>query len=442
MEIKAREFEAKILFACFAVERGYQVVLGQRQSLYEEILPVAPRSILIEHDVTAAHRDTFPKIQRLGHAIVAWDEEAIAQPSKAWYLSRRVAVDVLQATQAHFAWGNQQRDWVVSACPSYKERIHASGNPRIDLLRPEFSSFFQHEAGQHQERYGRYVLINSNFNRVNLFHGNRQQFIESVSKAAELSAEMTSFYRDFVGYSEQTFFKYIELLPLLSAALEGTQIVIRPHPAEDPEPWRKAVAGLPNVHVLYEGSANGWIRGASALVHSGCTTAIEAAVLGVPVVEYAPIDNEQFSLQLPRLLSRRIHTPSELIACLRTHLGGGQSLPVSADVGHPIHDYLASLGGEFASNVILAHLDGVETDKGSMFHRLESKLRFHARRMLGRPERPETSGVRYAKHKFPNTSLSEVQEIVARMRVVSRRFSNVDVSELTENCFKFQSANL
>jgi len=43
--------------------------------------------------------------------------------------------------------------------------IIVTGNPRIDLLRPELREFYRPEAEALRERYGNFILINTNFSR-------------------------------------------------------------------------------------------------------------------------------------------------------------------------------------------------------------------------------------------------------------------------------------
>lgn len=439
VEIKNRELDAKLLFACFAAERGYDVVVGQRQAIYEYVLPVTDRSILIEHDVTAAHHENFPRLLRFGHTIVAWDEEVLAQPSAEWYISRRVSTEVMQQTSAHFAWGVMQKHWLDEACPHFAQRIFATGNPRIDLLRPEFSGFLSREAEQYRRCYGDYILINSNFSRANLFHGNREDFIESVAKAAGLNAEQTGYYRDFIAHSVRTFDAYVDMLPALAARFSNRRIIVRPHPAENPEAWARAARGLENVHVLYEGTANGWVAGAAVLLHSGCTTAVEAAIFGIPTIEYAPVHGPQFVLTLPRAVSQLAESFEELCERVEAMLlrDAGRAYVVES-ARQQLRPYVSALEGPFASEAILDRLAGLEVAGGNRLFRIQKRAYHLLRSLRRKAKRPVSSGMKYAKHKFPPTPVTEVEETVAAFRRISGRFAAVSVSALGNSCFRLQ----
>ena len=45
---------------------------------------------------------------------------------------------------------------------------------------------------------------------------------------------------------------------------------------------------IPNVHVTKKGSINAWINNAFAVMHNGCTTALETIVSKKPLVTYDP----------------------------------------------------------------------------------------------------------------------------------------------------------
>jgi hypothetical protein len=65
-------------------------------------------------------------------------------------------------------------------------------------------------------------------------------------------------------------------------------MVLRPHPSESLEFYRLAFTYFKNVVVTNEGSVLKWIRSADLVVHSNCTTGIEAVLAGRPVLNLLP----------------------------------------------------------------------------------------------------------------------------------------------------------
>jgi hypothetical protein len=98
---------------------------------------------------------------------------------------------------------------------------------------------------------------------------------------------------------------FIEAIRYLSDRSNGDHdIVLRPHPVENIDAWRVYLEGMPNVHVIREGSITAWVNNAIAVMHNGCTTALEATVSGTPVVTYLPFEQE-YARELPNELGVR-----------------------------------------------------------------------------------------------------------------------------------------
>ena len=70
---------------------------------------------------------------------------------------------------------------------------------------------------------------------------------------------------------------FIELLHKLSIRRRDLNIVIRPHPSDSLEYYQCAFRGVPNVHVIREGTVAPWILASRVMLHDGCTTALAIA---------------------------------------------------------------------------------------------------------------------------------------------------------------------
>ncbi len=75
-ETQAREFDAKLLLACFAAERGHPAIVGSKKAINLR-LGSLPRSIFLSKSLTKRNLLTYGVLERLGHSIVCGDEEAL-----------------------------------------------------------------------------------------------------------------------------------------------------------------------------------------------------------------------------------------------------------------------------------------------------------------------------------------------------------------------------
>jgi surface carbohydrate biosynthesis protein len=129
-----------------------------------------PRGVYLAKSMRQMSERMFGIIPKLGHSIVAWDEEGLVRFPDPFYYQRRLSAKALQNVDALLAWGPDDAR-AFSAYPGYPGcPIRVTGNPRIDLIRPELRGFFDSEVAEIRARHGKFVLVNTNFSGLNHFH--------------------------------------------------------------------------------------------------------------------------------------------------------------------------------------------------------------------------------------------------------------------------------
>jgi hypothetical protein len=118
-------------------------------------------------------------------------------------------------------------------------------------------------------------------------------------------------------HQQVIFDAFRELVPLLSERFPDHAIVVRPHPSERDAPWEQAARGRPSVRVVREGNAIPWLMACRVLVHNGCTTAVEGAVLDTPTVSYQPVQSDRFDFPLPNAVAAGVR-PDEVTRSSRS----------------------------------------------------------------------------------------------------------------------------
>lgn len=133
--------------------------------------------------------------------------------------------------------------------------------------------------------------------------------------------EMELFEYEYSGYMLQLIGHFVKMIRKLAETYPDVNILIRPHPVEDEDAWDKMIGPFPNVHVFRDGTISGWIRGAKAIIHNGCTSALEAAVSGVPRIAYRPLPSH-FEREIPNQLSHEAFSIDEMIEKVNHALEG------------------------------------------------------------------------------------------------------------------------
>lgn len=447
VENQVRELDAKLLLACVAAERGLSVVLGSR-TYVNFAVPHLPRGLFLAKSMRAISRRTMRILRGLGHEIVAWDEESLVRYTSPEYYAWRYSQDTFKHIDRLFAWGADDAEFFERYEGYTGVPIHITGNPRVDLLRPELRDYFANEVRSLKERYGDFILVNTNFSFVNNFVPSLNLIEHDLSGSPSVSRTgrgmSLPFALGMASHQQSIYDHFFELVPRLADWFPAHRIVLRPHPSENHEVWRKALADHPRVVVAHEGNVVPWLMAARVLLHNGCTTAVEASVLGTPAVSYMPVRSEVYDYHLPNGLSHVAATPDAVRALLDDVLSGRCGLP-EAEVRQRLFDrHLAATDGALASDRVLDVLIAsgyadrlpprpavatwakawLAACKRTMVKRFNS-LRPHHR-----------NSAAYHAHRFPGVSVDELNERIARLRALLGRFSGVRAEPLSQHVFR------
>lgn len=363
VESQIREFDAKLLLACVAARRYFPVIIGRLKTINASISSF-PRSIYLAKDISPGAIPGFRVLHGLGHTIVGWDEEALVHFPPETYFAKRMSPEIKSYVSHLFAWGQDNAELWCSS-PHYPGTpVHVTGNPRIDLLRPEMRPYFEIELSERRRVYGDFFLINTNFSMVN---SNRTLFLHEKGPGAEraLSPRGAGMTREFAEKLERhkldIFQRFQEMIPKLAFAFPNINIVIRPHPSENPQIYHRIAADCERVHVVIEGNVVPWLLAAKATIHNGCTTALEASLLGVPTVSFGPTEGEghEFgrSWRIPDLLSHSGENFSALHEKLEKIITGELGHFDSAERKQVVNEVLTSHDGVFACEKIVDVLE-------------------------------------------------------------------------------------
>jgi len=444
VETRAREFDGKLLLGLHAAERGWSVVIGERHALHYE-LSRFPRSIYFSKGFRSGNRRLFPVIAGLGHRIVALDEEALLRFSDDIFRLKMDPV-VLGCVETVFAWGEDDAR-LYRDIPLLKDlRIEATGNPRIDIMRREVRSYFGAAIEDLRRRFGRFALLNSNFAIANHFIPEQTRFKMAAGTDTEVVATLKG---GAIDHKRALLNAFLAALPQLAAAAEPFTLVVRPHPSENAKTWQEAAQGLANVHVLHEGSVIPWLAAAEVLLHNGCTSAVEATVIGTPALTFRPVKSDQFDLALANAVSRECRDVATLAAEMRKVLAGEIDASEQQDRAARralLAEHVANLDGPLACERLLDVLDDLwrrPADRmPAALHPLLARFRqMQARRRHRRARGAGAAGKKasYTLHKFPPISEAETRERAAGFAAALNRFENVTVREIAKNLFAIQS---
>ena len=453
VENQVRELDPKLLLACVAARKGFSSVIGSRREL-EFRIDSYPRSIYLSKSMTRRSLIFFRIARKFGHDIVTWDEEALVHLPPKTYFSRRLHPEAIKLVSHLFAWGRDNVElWRQYTHLPPDIPIHNTGNPRNDMLRPEMHPFYEEEVRLLKRQYGDFMLINTNFNHVNAFGPDMNLFqpVKNSGEPAKFGRAARGMTREYAqglwDHKHAVFKSFQRLIPRINGAFPDLNIVIRPHPTERHDVYRNIAAHSSRVHVTNEGNVVPWILATKLVLHNGCTTGVEAFVMGVPAISYRESVSEDYDngfYRLPNAVSHQCFNFEQLRDMIHQILSGKVGVADGAERKDMIERYLASRSGPLASEkmveVLAAARQGQhDNERPSSWVRLQRRLiadGYHLYKRLkpmlpGSHNRPA-----FQKHRYPGISLDGLKQKIERIQEILEDTTRIKVEQLSNVLFK------
>lgn len=437
-ETRVREFDAKLLLALVSAVHGRPAVVGSKKRIDLRLAMIEP-GVYVGKSMTARSRHNLILARACGHAVAAWDEEGLVWASREVYWKTKVDADTLNTPDLLIAWGEDNaRAW--SEHPRYGgPPIRVLGNPRADLLAERLQPLFAQEVQAIRREYGRFLLVNTNFSRVNHVQPRQNRHLKWLREQRPDDPRS-----GFAAHKYALFKAFGRMLPELARRLPMVRFVLRPHPSEQRMTWDALAEGLENVYVVQRGNVVAWLLASDGIIHNGCTTAVEAFQLGRPALAYRPVRSETFDHPLPNGISVSCADLEELEQACRaatadsaaTFAGqahsGGRALMANAVAG--LQDSTLA-----AERISLALAELLPPGHG---HRRLPPAALRLRRFLRIVEEriPGTANYRpYLAHMFPDVSLEDVRGRVAELGRCLKLNRLPELAELEPNVFRVQA---
>ncbi|WP_104499751.1 surface carbohydrate biosynthesis protein [Acinetobacter indicus] len=299
-----RELDSKLILASFLVKSGAKVYIGQHDYLHS-LVPYFKNGLYIGKNVfkTFLSEEKFDRLYDLKKQnidIFYLHEEGAVFPGgkEDWeeVLGRQYSTEYFGENDLVLTWGNFQKNYDTQRTKN--SSVVATGHPRFDLYKKKYRNYFSEEIAQLKEKYGNYILVNGNYGLVNHGLGLNYVFSKSHSYNPANTRERlkrVGFYRS----SSAQMNAIIELVHHLAVVFSDKNIIYRSHPSESDDIYKQVFQGVSNIHVVHEGGVAPWILGAEAIIHDGCTTAIEAFISDKKVINYKADIEDKFNIWLP-----------------------------------------------------------------------------------------------------------------------------------------------
>lgn len=365
MEIVDRELYPKLLLAREALARGWQCTIGTKRAM-QDAAPHLPPGLLYLKSVIPSELQFMRAYKKSGHRLVCLDEEGLVQSSLDTLVGARYCADTVAETELFMCWGEIQRQALQKAYPADAAKFRETGSPTADLWHEaQARPVYDRQVADLRARFGDYILFPSSFGVPNHFMGPEEAL--GIMRRDNMFPTQADYdhFKSYHDYTEKVFRAFLTLIPRIARAFPDRTLIVRPHPSENHDTWRRACRDLPNIRVLFEGPVSPWLLGAAAILHWGSTTGIEGHLLNRPVIAHTPLPEEekQFDI-LPHTVSIMTKTPEEVEETLRHVLtappGWRERYPALAAGHETLKRWIVNMDGPPAVRNVMDMLDAMD----------------------------------------------------------------------------------
>jgi surface carbohydrate biosynthesis protein len=413
IEVSARELDAKLLIAYVAVGLGFEAVIGQKW-LMQRNMQRMPPGIMLFKTLTKRDARAMKQARARGYRIAAIDEEVPGLITRQEGSLRWVDREAVELADVMFACGPEHAEGMAAKYPASRAKTDVAGNPRWDLLRPEFRGSHAEEVAAIRQEFGGFVLVNTNLGFTNSGKGTTEQMVRTLERGGKFDRRVpadAAFLAEHIKTEQASLAGITDLLRRLPSALPNHRIILRPHPSENAETWSRIIAGLPRVEMVRRGSAVPWILAADLLLHTYCTTGVEAFALGKPAICFTPRPSPIIDNYLSPLINFPAKTVDEVVARATAILAGPlESFAYPPEFQAIFERSFVAQSGPFAAERIAR----------ALAERFHIALRPEAPRALWRPGRGFTRRIRTSAHNLRLMPGVEPPQLAERLQRFGR----------------------
>jgi surface carbohydrate biosynthesis protein len=379
IEVKVRDFHSRLLLGLLLVKNNYKVIFGSQRSIKKYIKYIAP-GIYFDKSLAINKVPFYQELVKRKFKIISIDEEGLSSKNNQHkYVTQRVASDTLDLVEKVFTWGKYEKDVILNAYPKFNKKVIDTGNIRVDLYEQKFKGLYSDVSDILLNQYGRYLLFPSSFT-VNHVLGQENQ-IKNLRNLGRIKTDKDyQFYEDRNNFFEKTFGEYFQLVKKVALAFKDYSIIVRPHPSESKKMWASLAKDHKNVFIRTDNSVAPWIIGAECIIHSSCTTGMEAFLLDKAVIAYLPYKDHEFVSHISNKLSKECNTANQVLGQLKLVREYKDIMIDSKDSRVAfLKDYLSNLEGTPAYNRILQEIDAINiSDQNFVFQKISirNKIKF------------------------------------------------------------------
>ncbi|MBN2703871.1 MAG: hypothetical protein JXR23_06630 [Pontiellaceae bacterium] len=409
VETIARELDCRILLAARIVKKGRRIYICNHQHL-SKLLHHFQGGIYVGkhifHQLMPKEDWTqYKKAKQHGIDVIYLPEEGAIYKGtpEDWKKVLALQYDPMgfDRNDRICVWGNWQRS--VHGNQQLEVPVHTTGHPRFDLLKPTYRGIYKPQQERLTERFGDYILINSNYSWANYGLGIDHLFSGQLGYDSQNPAKRQAFV-EFYAHTTKSMMDMICLVHRLATEFPEKNLIYRSHPSEADALYKTVFSGVKNIHVIHEGPIGPWLLAADTIIHEGCTTAIEASFSDAKIINYKATQDSENDIRLPNLVGHKATTPEEAIGIIRDN----KPCSINPEALHELEEMMENYHSDSFENLARVIEEKIDSLSSSTFKspKISTLHREYLRSSLSKKWKKAVSSKRrksreYAEKKFP-----------------------------------------
>ena len=283
MEIFAREYLGKLSLSLELAKLGNEVFIGNTHTIKSLAEGAKEDSVYFEikgqSGIASSH---IAKLKKNKILIVGQDEEAgISFLNFEDFAKFRPELSGLENFDSFFSWGEVDLNFLASKETTVT--LEKTGSPRTAFWGSHGEAFYRKEAEELMATHGEYILLVTNLAWINSLKSSRQE--NKLFKESNYGPEFRNAFLKRTKWEALAHKKTLEIVKKILIETEY-KIILRPHPSENIDLWRREIPNEPRIMVSKKGPVTPLILGACHILHSGSTVGIESMLLEKSTLTY------------------------------------------------------------------------------------------------------------------------------------------------------------
>ena len=292
IEIKHRELQGAIVLAYIALKRGWTVYLGQKSQIFP-FIQFFSKSIWFLKSIVPGELSNLLKIKSSDHKITTLDVEGLILSNGKFGAIKRYSLATIKEADIIFFWGDKSHyEPVAKVFPSIKHKSIISGSPIIDGWHYEKLNFLNQTKST--DNFKKTILISVNFARADpKFKYARKVYEKFYSGFDNYKKNELDSYNNLIEaeykLKEVSFLHFKDIIPKISKKFSECRIIVRPHPEENLDFWKKYLSTYKNVIIENQKSTSSQLLISDIFIHFNSTMSIQSCYFDKITLMFNPI---------------------------------------------------------------------------------------------------------------------------------------------------------